>query len=404
MMKGCIMRCALFVLAAAGLLGGSAFAGPSEDARDAASPYAKWKNGPPSDPAFFPVAVWLQAPRNAPKYRDLGINLYIGLWDGPTEQQLKELRDAGMPVICHQNEVGLAHKDDKGIVAWMHGDEPDNAQALPGNKGYGPPVLPAKIVEDYRKVAAADPSRPVLLNLGQGVAWDGWIGRGVRTNHPEDYAEYAKGCDIVSFDIYPVNSDRKDVAGRLEYVPKGVDRLREWTGGKKAVWNCIECTPYDGPSRKPTPRDVKAEVWMSLIHGSQGLIYFVHVFKPRFIEAGLLADAGMAEAVKAINAQIRELAPVLNSPTLKDGVKAVSLVPEVLVDAMAKRHGGATYVFAVSMRGSDAKATFTVAGLPPKAVAEVLGENRTIEVIGGKYEDAFEGYGVHLYRIGEKKP
>ena len=57
----------------------------------------------------------------------------------------------------------------------------------------------------------------------------------------------------------PRNSDRKEVAGRLDYVPKGVDRLREWTGGRKAGWNCIECTPYDGPSRKPTPRDVKAD-------------------------------------------------------------------------------------------------------------------------------------------------
>jgi hypothetical protein len=392
---------ALLVLVACA---GNAAAAPSGASNGTAdSPYAAWKNGPSTDPAFFPIAVWLQAPRNASKYKELGINLFIGLWEGPTEQQLKELRDAGMPVICHQNAVGLAHKDDKGIVAWMHGDEPDNAQALPGNKGYGPPILPAKIVEDYRKIAAADPSRPVLLNLGQGVAWDGWIGRGVRTSHPEDYAEYVKGCDIASFDIYPVNSDRKDVSRQLEYVPKGVDRLREWTGGKKAVWNCIECTPYDGPARKPTPRDVKAEVWMSLIHGSQGLVYFVHVFKPGFIEAGLLADAGMAEAVKAINGQVRELAPALNSPTVKDGVKVGSSAPEVPIDAVAKRHGGATYVFAVAMRGAAAKATFTVAGLPPKASAEVLGEGRTIDVISGKFEDAFEGYAVHLYKMEDKK-
>ncbi len=29
---------------------------------------------------------------------------------------------------------------------------------------------------------------------------------------------------------------------------------------------------------------------MSLIFGSRGLIYFVHQFKPKFIEAALLAD------------------------------------------------------------------------------------------------------------------
>ncbi len=38
-------------------------------------------------------------------------------------------------------------------------------------------------------------------------------------------------------------------------------------------------------------------------------------------------------------------------------------------------------------------------GVPEKAGAEVLGENRQIAVEGGKLEDAFEQYGVHLYRI-----
>ena len=93
-----------------------------------------------------------------------------------------------------------------------------------------------------------------MLNLGQGVAWDGWYGRGVRTNHPEDYPEYVKGCDIVSFDIYPACHENKEVAGKLWYVPKGVDRLRQWTGGRKDVWCCIETTRIDNSDRKADAR------------------------------------------------------------------------------------------------------------------------------------------------------
>ncbi|MCS6863341.1 MAG: hypothetical protein NZT92_23790, partial [Abditibacteriales bacterium] len=92
--------------------------------------YALWKNGPPSDPSYFPIAVWLQDPKNAPRFKAAGINLYVGLWRGPTEAQLAALKAAGMPVICEQNRVGLAHKDDPIIVGWMHGDEPDNAQPI----------------------------------------------------------------------------------------------------------------------------------------------------------------------------------------------------------------------------------------------------------------------------------
>ena len=47
-----------------------------------------WSNGLPTDPGFFPIGVWLQPPSRAQAYRDAGINLYVGLWKGPTEEQL----------------------------------------------------------------------------------------------------------------------------------------------------------------------------------------------------------------------------------------------------------------------------------------------------------------------------
>src|SRR5262249_31933204 len=154
---------------------------------------------------------------------ELGINIYVGLWQGPTQAQLDQLGKAGMRVICEQNEVGLRNRDSATIVGWMHGDEPDNAQ--PKGGGYGPPIAPRSVVADYRRMRQADSSRPVLLNLGQGVAWDDWYGRGTRTRHPEDYAGYCAGCDLASFDIYPVTHESKAVGGKLEFVARGVERL-----------------------------------------------------------------------------------------------------------------------------------------------------------------------------------
>ena len=305
-----------------------------------------------------------------------------------------------MQVICDQNAVGLAHKDDPTIVGWMHGDEPDNAQELPGGKGYGPPISPAKIFADYEAVRKADPTRPVLLNLGQGVAWDGWYGRGVRANHPRGLRRVpiVKGCDIVSFDIYPVASRRRGGQDKLDFVALGVERLVKWTEGRKIVWNCIECTRIGGTG-KATPKQVKAEVWMSLVHGSQGIIYFVHQFKPSFNEHALLDDPEMLAAVTAINKQIHELAPALNSPTVKDALKVESSNKDVPVAAMVKKEGGATYVFAVAMKPGETEAAFTLEGLPAGAQVEVLGENRKIEPADGKFQDQFRDWDVHLYRV-----
>src|SRR5437879_4244814 len=265
-----------------------------------------------------------------------------------------------MKVICEQNDFALRHRDDDTIIGWMHGDEPDNAQSLGEGKGWGLAVLPKKIQEDYGRIKAADPTRPVLLNLGQGVAWDGWYGRGTRSRHPEDYPEYVKGSDIVSFDIYPVVHDSPEVAGKLWLVAEGVQRLLQWSGGKKLVWNCLECTHIGNPERKATPQQVRAAAWMSLIHGSRGLIYFVHQFKPNFRAAALLDDSELLEAVTKLNQQITDLAPALNSPTITNGISVKSSNQEVPVAAMVKELEGAAYVFAVGMREGSTTASFAL--------------------------------------------
>ncbi|MCU0786249.1 MAG: hypothetical protein MUF81_19820 [Verrucomicrobia bacterium] len=360
---------------------------------------AAFTNAPWTDANFFPLAVWLQVPANAERYRQAGINTYVGLWNGPTEAQLTTLKKSGMKVICAQNEVSLRYLGDPTIIGWMHGDEPDNAQSFGARFGWSAPIPPGKVVGRYRQMRAADASRPVLLNLGQGVAWDGWYGRGTRNHHPEDYPEYLEGCDIASFDIYPAVHQSKEVAGNLWFVARGVERLVRWTEGKKPVWNCIEAARLDNVDGKPTPHEVRCEVWMSLIHGSRGIIYFVHQFKPKFVEAALLDDAGMLKAVAALNRQITELAPVLNSPTLRDAVTVQSTNAAVPVATMVKQHAGATFLFAVGMRHGTTMATFALKAIEDGEIVEVIGENRKLAILDGKFADRFDPWDVHLYRL-----
>lgn len=370
--------------------------------------YSRWKNGPSTDEKFFPVCVWLQDPVNsntAEKYKDIGINTFIGLWKGPTENQLAAVASLNVDTFCEQNSTGLKSVNSRFIKGWMHADEPDNAQ----NNTLDP--VPAHIImAEYNKMKKSDPSRPVYLNLGQGAAVDSWYGRGNRTNHPEDYALYARGADIISFDIYPGNvfplpeshpvwfkDFNNVVAGRLWYVAAGVDRLRAWSDYKKPVWVWIETTNINGDKRyKLTPENVRSEVWMAVIHGARGVGYFCHVFKPGFIEAGLLADSAMADMVHSVNDSILDLAPVLNTQSVKNGVITAG---EVQVDAMVKRSRGYTYVFAVAMRPGDAVSTFTLRSFKGHSVAEVVGENRTVSVRDGIFRDAFKNYDVHIYKI-----
>jgi hypothetical protein len=294
--------------------------------------------------------------------------------------------------------VALNHLKDPTIIGWMHGDEPDNAQPLEKGAGYGPPIAPEKIVQHYNRLRAADPSRPVMLNLGQGVAWDGWYGRGSRSHHPEDYPKYLEGSDIVSFDIYPAVHDNPEVAGKLWFVAQGVERLVQWSDGQRIVWNCLECTRISNPDRKPTRHEVRCEAWMSLIHGSRGLIYFVHQFKPNFREAALLDDPEMLEGVTALNRQITQLAPVLNSPTLRDAVTVQAQNSSVPVAVTVRRDKRAIWIFAVAMRDGSTTAEFTLKDSPGIKSIEVLEEHRSLPARQGVFKDRFGSWDVHLYR------
>ncbi len=356
--------------------------------------YGRWVNGPPSDPSFIPISVWYQRPSNAARYKSIGVNLYIGPIEVSPGESVDALNRAGMAVIAVRNEPAASRPNERLVRGWFLLDEPDNAQEKPG-RGYGACLYPGAVMKGYKEIRAADPTRPVLLNLGQAVANEGWVGRGdACAGHWEHYPQYAEAADIVGFDVYPVNGKLP-----LWFVGQGIDRLRGWARFRKPVFSYIETSSFDG-GPKPSPSDMKSEVWMSIIHGAMGIGYFCHQFKPTFNDAAPLDDPPVREALASLNAQIHALAPVLNTPSVANGVTVTSSSSDVPVDYMLKRHAGATYLLAVAARpGGPIQAAFNLRDCHASITAEVLGEARTIEVRGGKLEDRFGTYQVHLYRL-----
>ncbi|HEX4355043.1 MAG TPA: hypothetical protein VHZ95_19060, partial [Polyangiales bacterium] len=75
--------------------------------------------------------MWLQSPPNASRYKAVGIDLFVGLDDGPTEDQLSALKTAGVPTFCDQSGVWKSHLNDATLWGYLQPDEPDNAQPKP---------------------------------------------------------------------------------------------------------------------------------------------------------------------------------------------------------------------------------------------------------------------------------
>ncbi len=346
----------------------------------------------------FPIGVWLQSPSRAGEYKEIGINLYVCSWKGPKDSDLKTLKKFDMPLICEQNEHGLRNIDDPTICAWIYPDEPDNLKK--GKNGYLPPIMPDEVSEKIRQIKMKDPGRQVLLNLGVGVAWDGWYGRGARTNKPEDYPAFYKEADIASFDFYPFANAPRMVRGDVWRIGEGVRRVIGWTKGEKKVWSVIETGPIKS-DLGPTPENVRSEVWMAVINGARGIIYFVHRFHPKFCDHELLKNKDMAQAVSRINSRLAELAPVLNKIPAKDKPRVArndSLLG-VEVRYILARNDNYLYVFAIPMGKDKVRVVFELADYVDNAKAEVLDEGRFVEVRNGLLEDAVENWSARLYRI-----
>lgn len=342
---------------------------------------------------FFPLGVWLQSPALAVNYKAIGINTFVGLSEGPTEEQLAALARQHMFAVAGQNDLALKSVNRHVIKAWMQEDEPDNAQPIgPGLHGTCIPAI--EVARRTQEMKARDPTRPVMINFGQGVANEFWRGRG-SCNGDQGYYDIAtQGADILSYDIYPVGSTTPQVKGRLEYVARGVTNLAKRATDGQSVWMAIETTALD-PTRRPTAAEVRAEIWMALIHGATGIFYFVHEFKPTFREDAIFRYSDIVEEVTRTNQLILSLSPALKSPSVSGAVSVSSQVP---IATMVKVYKGDTYIFAVAMQNSPSTARITVNNVH-QTTARVIGEGRSVSLAQGSFEDQFEGYGVHLYHI-----
>ena len=354
--------------------------------------YQRWPNAPVNGPDTWVTGVWMQNPINAARFQDVGINVFTGLWNGPTEEQMTNLARAGMPVICDQSGVWRTHTGSATPRGWLLPDQPDNAQ-LQSNGTYGACTPPSDVLRAYRTMTTNDPMRPIWLGLGRGIAEPDWVGRGPCVGHPEQYAEYVQAGDMLAVVLYPIYSGLS-----LEMVAAGVEQARTWSRDEKPVIALIQASRIDERGR-PTPAQIKAQVWMSIVHRAAGIEYYCHQQRPTVIETECLEDAPTAAALRQINAQLKELAPVLDTRPIGNGVTVSSSNAAAPVDVLLKRFGGATYLFAVGMRDANTRATFSLKRIPAVATAEVLGEGRSVAVSDGVFDDDFSPYGVHLYRV-----
>jgi hypothetical protein len=353
--------------------------------------------------------VWgatVESQRDVDTDKAVGINTYIEIYN---TARLDLIRNAGMYAIHGQKSNPNLGSE---TVAWLLADEPeqfgqqntlkylqDRAAALPNDGRMKYTNFTANMIWPNYSPGTAEAGK--WLDVNDAVSLDTyWYGRFM-------------GCDRLFYNDFPaINLSMLTQAEcwrpfNYGYAVDKQQEIAKVSGKEEPVFSFVENgQPYDtntGTPRRITPDQMAGSVWMSLIHGAQGVNYFNHSFSgncqssnnfrhPVYVGGSCYTD--MVTKAKSVNSQIKALAPVLNSQSRQWTVNGS-------LDTMVKQVGGATYVFAMAkgIKGGTATGTHQLS-IPGGTKAEVLFENRTLEVVGGKFTDSFgtpETY--HLYKI-----
>ncbi|MFJ4207674.1 hypothetical protein ACIPY2_04320 [Paenarthrobacter sp. NPDC089675] len=372
--------------------------------------YARFSNALPTDPGYFPVGVWFESALEKDYVaKDLaaGLNTYVVL---TPDSDLALVRRSGMYAIpTFQASLASGYALGDEVDMWGGGGDAPWTGKYPGEGDICvPEQAKCGFTVQQQLRAAAPPGAMVYANYGKGVTF--WL------SDEQSQAFIRRFQDVVSADNYwftdpnicakteggAINGNVRDLdpeecrlAANYGWT---VERIRKLAGGAAPVWAFVEAGhPFeDSPAATTiTGPQLRAAVWSSLIHGARGIVYFNHSFGGDCVTQHVLRDCpgDVLPAVTAVNKQIKELAPVLNSPFLDGAATATGPV-----DSSARLHDGKVYVFAGANRPSGGQASFRLACGGTTAV--VIDENRTIPVSDGTFTDTFaDGNTVHLYRI-----
>jgi hypothetical protein len=367
---------------------------------------------PWNDPSFFPIGVWFESVTQASDCatdKDCGLNTYVVL---TSNSDGSIIRAAGGLYTLAGGYVNVGSEHAGNSI----GDEAD----MYFGPGWGADRTSGGGYTTMQNAANASAGFMRHANYGKGVAWPAW------ENDTQAAVFVNTFQEIVSDDIYwytdtncqgqwegasllpyaldptthqPTRPLTPDEAHRASNYGAVVARVRKLANPKKPIWGFVEVGHPSSLDSEPTNTgpQIAAAVWHMIIQGARGIIYFNHSFGGPNQSQHCLRETAYASqraSVKATNATIKQLAPVLNAP-FADGL--VSATPGVAV--MAKSLNGKYTVFSGNGDNQARSATFTIAGITT-GTAVVVGENRSIAISGGTFTDSFtSGTATHIYQI-----
>jgi hypothetical protein len=188
--------------------------------------------------------------------------------------------------------------------------------------------------------------------------------------------------DVLGFDLYPLQ-----VWCRPAFADVFDAQTELHTGsGGKPTFQWIEVAPMEHPCKKhaelnPTPVTVRAEAWLSIGGGADGIGYFPNRW-----------NNSIGDEITRTNREIKALTPALLAPDAN--VRADTDALRV----SARTLNGALYVIAVNTSQTTVQAKITVEGIAGRS-ATVFGGGTAVAADAEGFSDSFAPLAARVYVI-----
>ncbi|HEY3398236.1 MAG TPA: hypothetical protein VGM19_11345 [Armatimonadota bacterium] len=332
---------------------------------------------------IFPLGLYgINTPEDVTAAAAAGFNFVIASAQRASYEVSKAAHASNLAVVISStstNEGYWEHEQtkwgsDSACLGWLPYSRPD-VRSYPADQVLGM----------YHEFTRLSPNHPVIEPLAS----------------PSLAEYYAGAADILMAWSLPVPNSPLRALGEM------VDRLREYSRGRKPVWAVVqamggaafrdEATGPQKTGRSPSPAEMEALAYVALVHGADGLVWYTFNSSEDTANTMALSNPDMWAAVTALQTRLRWLLPAL-----LDGQRETLPPAAGGVLEMARwRYQEAVYVCAVNTGDRGLISPVPVGA--PNATVQVMFEDREVKSdADGEVQDSFAPFGVHVYSVGGK--
>jgi len=144
-------------------------------------------------------------------------------------------------------------------------------------------------------------------------------------------------------------------------------------------------------------KEVRAEIWVAIVHGVRGYIFFPQVVGQDATGDGTPPDVAAELTIQ--NTTVTQLAPVLQGDINPTTLGAT--VPAPLQAGWRDAPSGKYFFVVNTKQPTLTNAAITLTGVDAATSASVFNESRTVTLANGKLIDTFGAFAVHIYVVAK---